>query len=114
MSNYYDKYKRNSKATAFYKSSQWIKLRSYIFNVRDTGLCQMCLDKGSVVTGDVVHHKVELLDGEKGWNLRLDANNLITICHDCHNKIHKSSKDNEPIREGFAFDEDGNLVQTEL
>jgi len=69
------------------------------------------MSKGLIVAGDVVHHKVELLDGEEGWRLRLDADNLTTLCHKCHNNIHKSKHDNEPVREGFGFDVDGNLIE---
>lgn len=84
----YDKSKRNQKAKRFYASADWQKMKQIIFN-RDNGLCQQCLDNDEIVAGEVVHHKVELLDGKRGWELRLEPSNLITLCHSCHNKIHK-------------------------
>jgi 5-methylcytosine-specific restriction enzyme A len=104
----FDKYKRNSKAEKFYNSKLWRKTRDIVFT-RDTGLCQSCLKRNKMVSGDVVHHKVELLDGEKGWSLRLDHSNLITLCHDCHNGIHKTKYSR--TREDVMFDNEGNLVR---
>lgn len=113
MSNFYDRFKRNDKSKQFYSSKEWKKMRAYIFK-RDMGLCQMCLEKGEIeiVNGDVVHHKIELLDGEKGWRLRLDPENLITICHQCHNNIHKGN-DEPVLRYDVMFDDEGNLVRKE-
>ncbi|MEL3973057.1 HNH endonuclease signature motif containing protein [Rossellomorea oryzaecorticis] len=104
----FDKYKRDSKAEKFYNSKAWRKTRNIVFQ-RDTGLCQDCLKRDKIVSGDVVHHKVELLDGEKGWALRLDHSNLITLCHDCHNSIHKNKF--VPVREDVMFDSEGNLIR---
>ena len=106
----YDKYERNPKAKAFYKTKEWKRLREYVFN-RDNGLCQECLANGNIKPGDVVHHKVEILDGKRGWDLRLTESNLITWCHTCHNSHHKSKYSS--IREGFLFDSEGNLVRKE-
>lgn len=104
----YNTYKRNPKARNFYNSLEWRKMRAYIFK-RDTGLCQKCLEDNKITKGDVVHHKVELLDGETGWNKRLDPNNLITLCHEHHNIIHKTNGD--VLNEGLMFDSNGFVVK---
>ena len=103
----YDKYKRNPKAKKFYASKEWKRMRDYVFK-RDNMLCQMCYEKDIVTPGDVVHHIVELLDGHKGWELRLTASNLTTLCHSCHNEIHKQK--HSALRNDVAFDKDGNLI----
>ena len=108
MVSIYDKYERNPKSKAFYRSKEWKRMRKYIFN-RDNGLCQRCLSNNRITPGDVVHHKVELLDGDKGWDLRLTESNLITLCHADHNQIHKEKY--STVREGLTFDAEGNLIQ---
>jgi len=106
--NTYDQYKRNPKATAFYRSKAWKKVREQIFK-RDHGLCQECLKSDTYTPGDVVHHKRELLDGEKGWQLRLTPSNLEVLCHGCHSRIHKEKY--SPVRVGYGFDAEGNFIQ---
>ncbi|WP_069649649.1 HNH endonuclease [Caloranaerobacter ferrireducens] len=87
---YYDKYIRNvrdKKYTEFYHSKEWEKTRRLVLS-RDKGLCQHCLKENKIVFADVVHHIVEL---KQDWSKRLELDNLISLCHECHNKIH--SKD---------------------
>lgn len=44
----------------FYNSTTWKKCREgYIKSVN--GLCERCLDKGMIVPGKIVHHKVYLM-----------------------------------------------------
>jgi len=106
--SYYDKYKRNTKAKQFYNSTAWRKMREFIYK-RDDGLCQPCLELGHYTVGDIVHHKVELMDD---WELRLDADNLVTVCIKCHNAIHKGDGSTTgAIPNGCMFDEFGNLIK---
>lgn len=81
----YDKARAADKEYKFYKSSKWIKFRNYIMQ-RDHYLCQMCLQNNKLSDATVVHHIVPVRDN---WELRLKENNVIAICDDCHNKIHK-------------------------
>ncbi|WP_447402337.1 HNH endonuclease [Lysinibacillus sp. fkY74-1] len=107
----YDRYKRDPQATSFYRSYEWQKMRDYVFK-RDLGLCQPCLELGTYTTGDVVHHIVELRDGEEGWSKRLDEDNLETVCHSCHNNIHKGDGTTRgAVPNGCMFDENGQLIK---
>lgn len=92
---YYDKYKRDQESRSFYKSKAWEKCRQYVL-ARDNHLCQYCLKKGKLTPADMVHHIEELKDNP---NKALDADNLISLCHPCHNKEHpeKGKKKDRPI-----------------
>ena len=81
----YDAARGNDKEYKFYKSKAWRQLRNYVME-RDHHLCQLCLKEGNIVDATVVHHIVPVRDD---WSLRLKENNLISICDECHNKIHK-------------------------
>ncbi len=81
---YYDKYKRNKEAKAFYNSKAWKDKRAAIRR-RDNYRCIPCWNNGTYSKGTIVHHKVELLDD---WSLALEDSNLETVCHDCHEVEH--------------------------
>lgn len=76
--NYHEKY------AEFYNSAEWKKLRNQKFFDAD-GLCELCKEKGIIREGIDVHHLVEI---SKDWSKRLDYDNLVLLCKDCHNKIH--------------------------
>jgi 5-methylcytosine-specific restriction endonuclease McrA len=82
--HYYDKYKRDPEARAFYKSKAWQDCRSFILE-RDNHLCQECLKHKKITPADMVHHIVELKDDK---SKALDEDNLISLCNPCHNKEH--------------------------
>lgn len=76
--NYHEKYRD------FYNSPAWKALRNYKFGAAD-GLCERCLAKGIVRAAREIHHIVPI---EIDYSKRLDYDNLIALCSDCHNKIH--------------------------
>jgi len=91
-SNWYNKdydVKRSEEVKVFYNSKAWEVMREVRLNI-DNHLCQDCYKNGIIKQADVVHHKKEL---RTHWHLRLNKNNLISLCHDCHNKIHKKKTD---------------------
>lgn len=72
-------------ANVFYKSKTWEKCRTAILE-RDEYLCQVCLrDKDQPVPANTVHHIKHLRDYPE---LALHEDNLISVCFDCHNKLH--------------------------
>lgn len=76
--------KDNIKYTMFYKSKEWDSMSSYIRH-KYLGLCIKCLiECDEIVPSDVVHHIDEL---KEDWSKRLDENNLIPLCHKCHNEF---------------------------
>ena len=96
-------------AYAFYKSKRWQKLREFIVNTRDNGICAYCGQKG-----DVCHHKVFVTaETVNDPNVVFNPDNLITLCQDCHNRLHHSNPDNSATWPELGFDKDGNLIQIE-
>ena len=70
----------------FYFSNIWKKKRKEIL-IRDNYECQTCKDKGKVTinTKLIVHH---IKPFEFYPELKLEDDNLLTVCLTCHNKIH--------------------------
>lgn len=79
QTNYHKKY------ASFYNSKEWIALRNQKFYEAD-GLCEICKKNGIIKQGKEVHH-IEPI--EQNWDKRLDYNNLILLCTDCHNSQHE-------------------------
>lgn len=88
----------------FYHSSAWAKKRLEILK-RDHFECQECrrrittaAESGEQLRGNerylnratCVHHIKELADHPE---LSLDADNLISLCDQCHNRIHGRTAD---------------------
>ena len=71
-----------------YTDSKWRRKREIILR-RDGYLCRNCYRYGKRIEGTEVHHifPLEKCTG-KYTSLALDSNNLITLCRDCHNKMH--------------------------
>lgn len=70
---------------SFYQSTEWKALRNYKFGMAD-GLCENCKKKGIVRVGREVHHIVPI---EEDWSKRLNFDNLVLLCSDCHNEQHE-------------------------
>ena len=97
----------------FYASNQWKQCRqSYIQSVN--GLCERCLKDGKLTAGLELHHIKELTPNNiSDSNITLNWDNLILLCHDCHDKEHKRYQRAETIRDGLVFTEDGQLIKVE-
>ena len=97
-------------AKAFYDSRQWQDCRrSYISKVH--GLCEHCLKEGKHVSGYIVDHVIEITPSNiNDVEITLNHQNLQYLCLACHNTKH-FGKDVEVIREGLAFDTDGNIIE---
>ena len=77
--NYHEKY------NSFYSSAEWKELRHQKF-LDANGMCELCKKNGIKKCGNEVHHIIPI---EKDWNKRLDYDNLILLCSDCHNAQHE-------------------------
>ncbi|SUK02787.1 HNH endonuclease [Staphylococcus aureus] len=77
-------YDTKDKRNKFYHSTSWNRLRMKAY-LRDNRECQHCKREDKVVKGQNVHH-IKPIDQRP--DLALDINNLITLCIDCHNKVH--------------------------
>ena len=69
---------------SFYDSAAWAHKRAAILR-RDRYLCRECARYGRRTPATVVHH---ILPVEQRPDLRLDLDNLVSLCDPCHNKRH--------------------------
>ncbi len=73
------------KTNPFYGTQAWTKL-SKVFRINNP-LCKMCEDKGTTRVVQYVDHVVPI---EIDYELRLDINNLMSLCAKCH--AHKTQR----------------------
>lgn len=76
----YDRYARQPDVNKKYGRA-WKRIRDKY--VQTHPLCERCLEEGKYVPVDEVHHIVPI---KKGGSSTPD--NLMSLCHSCHNKIH--------------------------
>lgn len=76
----------------FYHSKEWRKMRKEVLK-RDKKECQICKSLGKVTINNLLVHHIYIL--EYYYNKRLDINNLVTVCHSCHELIHDRYKVNK-------------------
>lgn len=88
------------KIDLFYKSKHWRKLRKEVLKEQKEE-CQECLKIGKITKANTVHH-IQFVDKHpelalskfytyKGKQYR----NLISVCSDCHNKLHPDKHSNK-------------------
>lgn len=85
---------KNDNIHAFYVSKQWLKLKAQILKEQHYE-CQICKAKGKVSKATTVHHNkfvrlfpylaLSKLDDE-------GRRNLIAVCFNCHEEIHRRKK----------------------
>lgn len=98
-------FKTEKQKKTFYNSSRWIGLRK-IALMRDNHECQHCKEQGLVHADSTkeegkhksvelnVHHIKEI---EHHPELAEELDNLVTLCIECHNKVHgKGFKPQKP------------------
>lgn len=81
-------YSNKKMKNAFYWSGEWRELKKRIIE-RDCNECKVCALSGRVSLDNLIVHHIYPLEyyPEK----RLVEDNLITVCIQCHNKIHGQS-----------------------
>ena len=84
-SKYDHQYDSQDVKNKFYWSSEWRKLKSKVL-IRDNNECQVCKSMGKVTLNHLIVHHIKPI--EYYPSMRLDKDNLITVCIECHNKIH--------------------------
>nr|DAF12565.1 MAG TPA: HNH endonuclease [Caudoviricetes sp.] len=74
-----------------YTSTKWRKLR--LAHLQLHPLCELCQKEGKVVPAVDVHHITSFMstnDHLKRIYLAYDPNNLMSLCKECHQKVHNS------------------------
>lgn len=72
-----------------YISSRWRKLR--LAHLQQYPLCELCQKEGKVVPAVDVHHIISFMstnDHLKRKCLAYNPDNLMSLCKECHQKIH--------------------------
>ena len=67
-----------------YKDKRWKKKRELILK-RDNYLCRECKRYGKTTQANTVHHVMPV---ERHPEYKWSNNNLISLCHECHNSMH--------------------------
>ena len=87
----------------FYQSKEWEYCRAAYIKTTN-GLCERCLGLGIYTPGKIVHHKIPLDESNyQDVSISLNHNNLMLLCHACHEEIHKG-------KDRFVWTGDGKLV----
>jgi len=83
----------NSRKTRvkIYASPIWQKLRQEYLS--DNPLCQLCLKEGRLSNGDHIHHIISPFSSNHPEQLAFDYDNLLTLCENCHGRIHGEKKE---------------------
>ena len=68
----------------FYKTAKWKNKRGKILR-RDEYMCRECRRYGRTTPATTVHH-IYPIEPYPEWNLA--SWNMISLCHECHNKMH--------------------------
>lgn len=74
----------------FYDTKEWREVR-YQALLRDGFLCVMCLANDMYTEATIGDH---IIPTKIRWDLRLDINNVQSLCNECHNK---KTKEDEKI-----------------
>lgn len=72
---------KSKERTKFNNSPEWKNARRSVYE-RDNYTCVVCNRTGGKLE---CHHVIRYADDK---SKRLDVNNLITVCYDCHKYIH--------------------------
>ena len=96
----------------FYRSNAWTKCRAAYFK-KKKGLCEICLSKGLIKQGEIVHHKIEM-NAERIHDpvLAFGEDNLQLVCRDCHAEIHAHKKMNGRSKR-YTVDDQGRVIVPE-
>jgi 5-methylcytosine-specific restriction protein A len=73
---------RRGSAAARGYDARWDKAREAYLNRNP--LCEMCEKEGRTTPAVLVHHKKPIDEGGE----RLNPDNLMALCRECHEKIH--------------------------
>lgn len=89
----YTKKGNNAIAAKLYNSPFWKNLRKA--KIQANPVCEMCLEEGKISPTEEIHHIKPILSGKDELEMAqiaYDYDNLISLCKECHHKIHKGNE----------------------
>lgn len=93
-------------AKPFYHSREWKHCQAEYIKAAH-GLCELCLQKGIIVPGVIVHHKIHLTpENVEIPEITTCFDNLMLVCRNCHACLHKPEK-------RYKVDELGRILAAE-
>lgn len=91
-------------AKGFYSSRAWADCRQ-AYRKSKGGLCEVCMSKGMITPGEIVHHKIHITPANiNDPNIVLDWANLQLVCRECHAEAHGK------IKKRYEVDEYGRIA----
>lgn len=72
-----------------YNTTLWKRMR--LSKLREQPLCEVCLLLGKSILAEHVHHKISFMEANDIYErdrLAFDSENLMSVCNECHNRIH--------------------------
>ena len=79
-------------AEKFYSSKAWQRCRRD-YKKYAGGLCERCLAKGIIKTGEIVHHRIYINNQNiTDPKILLEFDNLELLCRECHQEEHTIKK----------------------
>lgn len=89
----------------FYSSKAWKNAREEVIS-RCFGICELCGKR----QGKIVHHIIHLNNENiSDVSISLNQDNLMFLCKDCHELVHKSNC--SQAGRLLEFDDDGNVIE---
>lgn len=76
-----------------YNSQRWRTLRAW--KMLNSPLCEICEANGKITPVDDVHHIISFMSTEDPARrnfLAFDYDNLMSVCDECHQKLHNKFK----------------------
>lgn len=99
-------------ALPFYSTAAWVNCRTAYAKSR-AHLCERCLAKGIIKTGEIVHHIIELTpDNINDPQITVNWDNLMLVCRECHADIHKEETTHRR-KKRFIVDKFGHVTASE-
>lgn len=80
---------KNALYNSLIMTRRWRKIRAQ--KMADNPLCEMCEKEGRITSATEVHHKIPVestQDPARAEMLAYSLDNLMSLCRDCHHKIH--------------------------
>lgn len=100
----YKKYGQQADIQKIYNTSIWKKLRQGYISQHP--LCESCLLENKITPAYDVHHIREISNGRtilEMQDIAYDSNNLMSLCRECHRKIHSERhKEKKILRQNEA------------